>query len=118
MRLGRARTARRPSRSRGDALRNDVEGEVEVGGHEMQRALREGQVFAEDALARLIGHLDNRSDTLKAPWATTMLLTMWRSPPAASVMIVPVKLCGPLAAPAALACGSLPLSRGNDGELA
>ena len=49
----------------------------------MQRALREGQVFAEDvlALARLVGHLDDRSDTLKAPWATTMLLTMWRSPP-------------------------------------
>jgi hypothetical protein len=99
VRLGRARTARRPSRSRGDALRDDVEGEVEAGGHEMQRALREGQVFAEDvlalalALARLVGHLDDRSDTLKAPWATTMLLTMWRSPPAASVMIVPVKLC-------------------------
>jgi hypothetical protein len=49
VRLGRARTARRPSRSRGDALRDDVEGEVEVGGHEMQRALSEGQVFAEDA---------------------------------------------------------------------
>ena len=66
-----------------------------VGGHEMQRALREGQVFAEAvlALARLVGHLDDRSDTLKAPWATTMLLTMWRSPPAASVMIVSVKLC-------------------------
>lgn len=99
VRLGRARTGRRPSRSRGDALRDDVEGEVEVGGHEMQRSLREGQVFAEDvlalALARLVGHLGDRSDTLKAPWATTMLLTMWRSPPAASVMIVPVKLWRP-----------------------
>src|SRR4051794_2159695 len=40
---------------------------------------------------------------LKAPWATTMLLTMWRSPPAASVTTVPLKVCGPLAARAALA---------------
>src|SRR5207247_2957161 len=49
------------------ALRDDVEREAEVGGHEMQRALREDQVVAEDvlAVARLVRHLDDRSDAVE-----------------------------------------------------
>src|SRR3954453_2238377 len=49
------------------ALWDELEGGVEVGGYEMQRALREDQVVAEDvlAVARLVRYLDDRSDAVE-----------------------------------------------------